>query len=58
MLLAQVSRDSQNVPYLGKPSVFYSTDSSVWDFVTLKKEQQIIAVLDSGKAERFDLSSQ
>jgi hypothetical protein len=37
--------------------LIYSTDSTIWDFVVLKKEQQIIAALDSGKVIAIEAQS-
>jgi hypothetical protein len=45
----KVGKDSMSVPYLERPVLLYSTDSAIWDFAVLKKEQEIIAALDSGK---------
>ncbi len=52
LLAVQIKIDSQKVPFLESPKVYYKTDSTIWDFVSFKIDEnpvQLAIGQDSGR---------
>ena len=53
LFLSEICKDSQNVPFLDKPKLFFHTDSAIWDFGVFRlspdSPQQIVIAQDSGR---------
>lgn len=57
LFLAEIRKDSQNVPFLDKPKLFFQTDSAIWDFgvfhLTTDSPQQVVIAQDSGRVTQL-----